>query len=196
MEKNTWLTDKGLMERCKINAPTLAQHILDKKIKAHWTEIPPWKIYPPAPRDLKGNVQNAPGRWTWLPSPPTKDRIPFPDGSRSLGNIMQFLDKAIFALEDVIAFEAKHVRKAEAGGEGKSEKKLRHSQKCKKECRKVAAKLWEEDPDKTAVDMINHSEIVKHSQRPDGSYYLEKTVRGWIGDLNPNREPGRRPKKN
>jgi len=73
------------------------------------------------------------------------------------------------------------------------EKKLRPSQKHKIKCREVAQELWKEDPELTIVDVIGRKEINDACER---IVYSDKTIRIWINSLCPNRDPGRRPKKN
>ena len=75
------------------------------------------------------------------------------------------------------------------------EKKLRTVQKHKIKCREVAEKIWRENPTITISGMIDKQEILDVTKRSDGNNYLEKTVRNWIKNLCPNREPGRRPEK-
>jgi len=70
------------------------------------------------------------------------------------------------------------------------QKKLRPEQKCKIDCRGMAKKLWEKDPTLTIPAMFKRPEIIKihcNNYEPD-------TFRKWVKDLNPNRNPGRRPK--
>jgi len=71
-------------------------------------------------------------------------------------------------------------------------KKLRPSQLHRKRCRKVAEKLWEEDPIITIADMALMNEI---TEACEGIIYAESTIRRWVKDLNPNPNPGRRPKR-
>ena len=71
-------------------------------------------------------------------------------------------------------------------------KKLRPNQKHKIECRKIASKIWENDPKVTIADMILRDEIAKVCET---KVYCETTLRNWIKDLCPDRSPGRRPKK-
>jgi hypothetical protein len=73
-----------------------------------------------------------------------------------------------------------------------AKQKLRPNQKHKIECRKVAKKIWDENPSITIADMILSDEI---SNVCEGKVYAEKTLHNWIKDLCPNRSPGRRPKK-
>ena len=67
--------------------------------------------------------------------------------------------------------------------------KLRPSQRHRLTCRDVAGKLWEKDPTITIVSMAKRPEI---KEACEGEKYAESTIRNWIKDLNPNREPGRR----
>ena len=71
-------------------------------------------------------------------------------------------------------------------------KKLRPSQKAKNECRKIAKKIWGENPQITIADMINHDDLLSYTTKKDGNFYTEKTVRNWIKNLCPDRSRGRR----
>ena len=74
----------------------------------------------------------------------------------------------------------------------KSKQAQRPDQRHRLQCRKVAKKLWEDDPSITIADMIINDEI---AEACEGKTYAENTIRNWIKDLCPNRKPGRRPKK-
>jgi hypothetical protein len=74
-------------------------------------------------------------------------------------------------------------------------KKPRHNHHQKARCREIAKKLWDEDTTTTIKDMIDHPEIIEFTKMKNGSFYSDGTVREWIKDLCPNRNPGRRPKK-
>ena len=67
-----------------------------------------------------------------------------------------------------------------------------HAQKCSTQCREIAKRIWDRQPDFTITAMVNHSEIVGRARKPDGSSYSEMTIRNWIRDLCPNPKPGRR----
>jgi preprotein translocase subunit Sss1 len=67
-----------------------------------------------------------------------------------------------------------------------------HAQECNRKCREIAKRIWERQPDFTIAAMVNHSEIIRHARKPDGSSYSEMTIRNWIRDLCPNPKPGRR----
>jgi hypothetical protein len=67
----------------------------------------------------------------------------------------------------------------------------RRSQIHRERCRAIAALLWEQDPETTIEAMINKPEIIRHGC--EGHTYNGKTLRDWIKDLAPNRDPGRRP---
>lgn len=72
--------------------------------------------------------------------------------------------------------------------------RLRDSRRHRERCRCIAALLWEKSPDRTIVDVLNSHEIVAHGC--EGKIYAPKTLRNWIKDLAPNRNPGRRPSQN
>jgi hypothetical protein len=71
-------------------------------------------------------------------------------------------------------------------------KKLRPNQRHKNQCRKIAAEIWENEPNVTIADMILRDEIHKACETKT---YAESTLRDWIKDLAPDRSPGRRPEK-
>lgn len=62
----------------------------------------------------------------------------------------------------------------------------------KHRCRAIAQLLWERDPTATLPDVHRHEWIqrVACERRP----VTEKTFRDWVKNLNPNRNPGRRPR--
>ena len=71
--------------------------------------------------------------------------------------------------------------------------KLRHSQQCKLICRKLARRLWEQDPLLSITKMINQPEIVSNSRKLNGQRFSERTLRNWISCICPNRRSGRSP---
>jgi hypothetical protein len=77
-------------------------------------------------------------------------------------------------------------------GTENKDKKLRPSQKAREECKIIAKKIWEKNPQITIADMINHPNLLTNTTKKDGNLYAEKTVRNWIKDLCPDRSPGRR----
>jgi hypothetical protein len=66
----------------------------------------------------------------------------------------------------------------------------RASQKHRERCRAIAELKWQSEPDITIADMVISDEITVHGCQE--KHYGEKTIRGWINDLAPNRSPGRR----
>ena len=72
------------------------------------------------------------------------------------------------------------------------QRKLRPEQRYKLACRESAEKIWEEDPNLTIEKMIDRKEITHACQ---GTAYIRNTIRNWIKDLCPNRNPGRPKKK-
>jgi len=73
--------------------------------------------------------------------------------------------------------------------------KLAHSQACKLKCRKIAKRIWEQDPILTIAEMIKQPEIVKNSRKLNGLPFSESSVRNWISCLCPNLKLGRSLKK-
>ena len=69
--------------------------------------------------------------------------------------------------------------------------RLTHSQKCKLNCRKIARRLWEQDPLLSITEMINQPEIISNSRKLNGLPFSERTVRNWISCLCPTRRSGR-----
>ena len=97
-----------------------------------------------------------------------------------------------FRLSDIERIENQYgFERKEATGFAKKARP-RPSQIHREKCRKIAKKLWKDDPRLTIVDMSFHDEI---NAAFDGKVYTEKTIRRWIKDLNPNKSPGRRPKE-
>jgi hypothetical protein len=76
-----------------------------------------------------------------------------------------------------------------------SDTSSRHSSKVKLMCREVAKKLWDADAEITIADMCVCDEISEVAKQKSGELYKEGTIAKWIKDLCPNRQPGRRPKK-
>jgi hypothetical protein len=71
----------------------------------------------------------------------------------------------------------------------KKKAKLRPDQKHKLLVRTVAEAIWKEDPEITITEMVRRDEI---NLVCEGKSYTDKTIRKWIADLCPNRNPGRR----
>lgn len=90
--------------------------------------------------------------------------------------ILKGIDSVYFFVDDVRRFED-HNKPAK-------ETKL---QKQKRLARQEAQTLWQKDPTITIADMT--------MQNVSGKDYGERTVRNWIKDLAPNRNPGRRKKR-
>ena len=73
--------------------------------------------------------------------------------------------------------------------------KLKQSQSDRVAIRAVAEQLWKLNPDLNIVEMIARPEIKKDH---NGAQYAEKTIRGWIKDIDPrppSKRVGRPPKK-
>ncbi|HHL33655.1 MAG TPA: hypothetical protein ENJ30_04760 [Desulfobulbaceae bacterium] len=97
-------------------------------------------------------------------------------------------------LEELNSQLEKIITKIDAGSSCKSlkQQKLRPNQKHRKDARQAAKKLWHKNNDITIAAMVHHDDIVKACE---GKNYKDRTLRTWINDLCPNRNPGRRPKK-
>jgi len=104
------------------------------------------------------------------------------------GFIISGHDRHLIAAQDITNFELAH--DVEPLSPEERTKSARDSRK--QRCRVVAEILWRRDPKATLRDIFAHewvSDIACEGQVP-----LEKTFREWVKDLNPNRNPGRRPK--
>lgn len=86
MEKNIWLTSKDLMDRWRINAPSLWYYIRKKGLPAH----------PIAPEQ--------PNAWTWVQNVERGLHQPSKQPS-SLNDIMRSLTKLVFHSEEIVKFE-------------------------------------------------------------------------------------------
>ena len=109
--------------------------------------------------------------------------------------IITELVNSLFKMEDVEEFEKQFGIKGKADKPPEpvsSPRKLRPDQIHRIECRKVAKRLWQENPTITIADMILKDEI---NVLFSGKTYTENTIRNWIKDLCPDRSAGRRPKK-
>ena len=85
--------------------------------------------------------------------------------------------------------------KIDAGSSGNGQiepKKLLPCQRHRKAVQDIAEKIWSKEPGLTIVDMSKRSEIIHACEKET---YSERTLRKWIKDFCPNRDPGRRPKK-
>jgi hypothetical protein len=123
------------------------------------------------------------------------DEFELPAEQDMLGHFSSFLTNARFPAEEVDRFLRKPPTLGDPEEAPSSETKsarLRHAQSVNEKCREIAKRIWERQPDFTIAAMINHSEMVRHAVKPDGSPYSEITIRNWIKDLCPNPRPGRR----
>jgi len=87
-------------------------------------------------------------------------------------------------------------KKDEVSGKPKEKatKKSRPEQLAKEKCRAVAKELWAQEvepPYTRSTDMSKRPELVEAS----GGAYQPETIRRWIANLAPDRDPGRRVKK-
>lgn len=67
------------------------------------------------------------------------------------------------------------------------------NQRHRERCRAVAECIWMREPHLTIEDMIQHDDI--NGIACENRTYAAKTLREWLKDLCPNRQPGRRPAK-
>ena len=116
------------------------------------------------------------------------------ESEKEAKQIFAEVNKCLFKVEDVEELEKQFGLKGKIGKPHKpvsTPRKLRPVQKHKIECRKVAKRLWEEDPTITIASMIVGDELNKVCEP---KVYSEETLRNWIKDLCPDRSPGRRKK--
>jgi len=96
------------------------------------------------------------------------------------GDLFESLHEVQFRITDVEAFELNVPTCRRIGGA----RNLRRDA-----VRKVAKRLWQENPDLTIVAVIYNDDVNKACE---GICYTEKTMRNWVKDLCPNRRGGRR----
>ncbi len=89
-------------------------------------------------------------------------------------------------IQDIDAWFA-HAEPHSADGEKRPYK----SREDRGKVREIAARKWKEYPSITIARMVEDKEIGKIKK--NGAPYKESTLRTWIKDLCPNRNPGRRP---
>lgn len=77
------------------------------------------------------------------------------------------------------------------GGSGKPERNLSPKQRHREMCRGIAALLWRDNPDMTIEAMAQRKEL--RDIGCEGMAYTHDTMRNWIKEQAPNRQPGRRP---
>lgn len=99
-------------------------------------------------------------------------------------------DAIIVAFEDLLGYEMANRVASVAVDELQATRPLRDTRK--QRCRVVAELLWRRDPIATLADVFRHEWIQKVACT--GHPPVEKTFREWVKDLNPNRNPGRRPR--
>lgn len=68
----------------------------------------------------------------------------------------------------------------------------RLNQRHRLKVREIAAKIWQQHPEKTIQELTTSNKI---NAATDGRVYTEKTLRNWINSLAPNRSKGRRKSK-
>jgi hypothetical protein len=113
-------------------------------------------------------------------------------------NFIETLANSLYLKEEVTRFlpwSVKSYRSLQAKMSQPKTPKLTHSQKCKLNCRKIARRLWEQDPLLSITEMTKHPEIIESSQKLNGLRVAEKTVRNWIRCLCPNRKSGKSRRK-
>jgi len=104
------------------------------------------------------------------------------------GFVISGHDRHLIAAQDVTNFEVAH--DVEPISQEERRKIVRDSRR--QRCRVVAEILWRRDKTATLHDIFMHEWIGDIAC--EGEPPREKTFRDWVKDLNPNRNPGRRPK--
>jgi len=100
----------------------------------------------------------------------------------SIEELYPFLEECLFKAEDL----------AKIFPVNKTPRNGRLSETHKNAVRKIAKKMWEKDASITIQSIINSNEVETATEH---NSYDEKTLRKWVKDLAPNRNPGRRPNK-
>lgn len=127
-----------------------------------------------------------------------------PELDQDVESILGELKGSNYRLKDVLEIGKKHgleppdqigAEKTKSISDGKGKKKRRHCQIQKDNCRRAVPRIWDKDKTLTVPELYNHEEIIGFTYRLDGKRYKPNIFRGWVKDLNPNRNPGRRPKK-
>lgn len=176
---NEWLTCEDLCNRWNINKYTVADMVNEGKLRTY---------------DADFTSYTALGNGEWLEEPQHGDPGMIHMSPISADEITTYI------------FRRSHVEEYETRNgivphnQSESSKKLTAKQISarakrkilKEEVRKVSEKRWGKDPSITKVDMAMRDEISKIKGASD---VAPQTIERWIADLNPNRKPGRRPKK-
>jgi hypothetical protein len=105
--------------------------------------------------------------------------------------LSQEIAEYFFRADDIIDFE-KMITDKSADIKDIKDKKLTKNQRHREQCRTIAESIWKSNPDTTIAYMAINDEITGIAC--EGKLYAEKTIRDWVKDLCPNRDPGRRPK--
>jgi hypothetical protein len=180
-----WIDADGLMKRWEIGPLDLADYVLNSDLTAYYSDKTPY--------DIKFEFMTR-GEWmTYWEEHPDEE---IPEFSVAFGGypkqipLENKIKHLIFKFEEVVSLE-KNIESLH-GKEIEQEIKLRPDQRHKEECRAIAKKIWEKNPEMTIVDMIKTKEIDeirKYKKKP----YTDKTLRNWIKNLCPDRSKGRRP---
>lgn len=113
-------------------------------------------------------------------------------------NFIETLVNSLYLKEEVTRFlpwSVKSYRSLQAKMTQPRTPKLKHSQKCKLNCRKIARRLWEQDPLLSITELSHHPEIIENSRKQNGLPFSERTVQNWISCLCPNRRTRNSPKR-
>ena len=99
-------------------------------------------------------------------------------------------NSTIISFDDLRRYEAANGVVGTAAAPPKVAQHFRDTRK--QRCRAIAELLWRRDGKATLSDIYRHEWI--RQVACSGSPPAEKTFRDWVKDLNPNRNPGRRPR--
>jgi hypothetical protein len=175
-----WISVEVLKDRWKMNDFEIAKILLQFDIKAH---------------DLYDHTEisiNAINDYLYN----TFDETPayIEDNYYTIACVIKKLPYLMFTLNYIELFEKEQLNKDNTNHQtdGEVEIKYRPTQIHRARCRAITESIWKYHPDTTIADLAIHDDITGIAC--EGKLYAEKTIRDWVKDLCPNRDPGRRPK--
>ncbi|MBI4667466.1 MAG: hypothetical protein HY751_13775 [Nitrospinae bacterium] len=115
------------------------------------------------------------------------------EGGRSKLEYMYIPKYDLIALAEKINVKPAFLFPEVRGISSLSDKPLRNNQRHRERSRAIAQLLWKQNLKIKIEDMIHSDEI--NGIACEGKIYGPKTLRNWVNDLCPNRNPGRRPKE-
>lgn len=162
-----------------------------------------WLLRPHSPRNFKEVVFADGQHW-----PPKRNDHGFikenylpPEHENDLERVVEYLDQYQYLIQDVKTIEENFPELLRPIAAEKEDiktgiqvikKENRLSQIHKRKVRDIAKNIWQDDTTVTIEDVINSNDV---NTATAPKVYHAKTLRGWIKDLAPNRERGRRPQR-